>query len=147
VAGLPWHVEHEHPNLVPESYTVTSPKNPDYNCVAWALDDADSWIDTSGQPGTEWPPHIPREHSVEAYIELFHDAGYLECTDGDLEAGEEKVALYTDGAAFAHVAKQLPDGTWTSKLGGRQDILHDTAERLKGGKYGGYLRFMKRPRP
>lgn len=33
----------------------------------------------------------------------------------------KKIALDADGYAFKHVARQLPDGKWTSKLGSLED--------------------------
>ena len=46
---------------------------------------------------------------------------------------------------FTHVALQLPTGRWTSKLGGLEDIEHDTLKALEGIDYGEPVRFMKRP--
>lgn len=35
-----------------------------------------------------------------------------------------------------HAARQLPDGTWTSKLGKDVDISHDSLDGLSGDRYG-----------
>ncbi len=55
----------------------------------------------------------------------------------------EKLALYADSMGdVTHVARQLPNGNWTSKLGALEDIEHKTAEALDAdyGKIAGALR-------
>jgi hypothetical protein len=62
---------------------------------------------------------------------------YQVCSDGGLEPGVEKVAIYVDDFGIPqHVARQLPDGTWTSKLGKGEDIGHVSPESLAGDLYG-----------
>lgn len=58
----------------------------------------------------------------------------------------EKIAIFSIGREFTHVARQLADGRWTSKLGGIKDIAH-TLESLTGGDYGDVVGYMQRPRP
>lgn len=59
-----------------------------------------------------------------------------------LEKGYEKVVLYGKKDArgniteFTHQARQLKDGTWTSKLGGMSTIRHVTPYTLDGNTYG-----------
>ena len=66
----------------------------------------------------------------------------------ELEAGHEKVALYADDQGeWTHVARQLPDGWWTSKLGPDEDILHRTPQALAGDLYGQVQAIMKRTAP
>jgi hypothetical protein len=43
-----------------------------------------------------------------------------------------------------HAARQLTDGTWTSKLGREIDITH-TLPGLEGGEYGRIAMYMRRP--
>jgi hypothetical protein len=48
------------------------------------------------------------------------------------------------------MARQLPDGTWTSKCGGNEDITHFTLDALETYDPPGYgcpVVFMKRPVP
>ena len=57
---------------------------------------------------------------------VFRSLGFVMRDDGDHEIGLEKIALYaTDDDEYTHVARQLPSGKWTSKLGGLEDIEHD----------------------
>ena len=62
-----------------------------------------------------------------------------------LESGREKIAIYARGAAPAHVARQLADGKWTSKLGAAVDITH-TLRGLEGPLYGRVVVVMARVR-
>jgi len=71
--------------------------------------------------------------------------GYEPCDDDRLEVGFERVALYGNSFCYTHAARQLPDGRWTSKLGKREDVEHDSPEDVAGGIYGEVVQFMKRP--
>ena len=97
-----------------------------------------------------WPPNIPREETVTAFIAAYAIQGYAQCADGALEAGFEKIVLYGVRVALeivpTHAARQLSDGRWTSKLGNCEDIEHDTPEMLNGPRYGAPVCFLKRQR-
>jgi hypothetical protein len=41
-----------------------------------------------------WPPNIPREETVTAFIAAYAIQGYAQRGDGALEAGFEKIVLY-----------------------------------------------------
>jgi hypothetical protein len=71
-----------------------------------------------------WPRAFPQNETVAAFVKLYGVIGYSPCVDGSLEPGYEKIALYTIGPAVKHVARQLPDGKWASKLGKDNDIEH-----------------------
>lgn len=70
---------------------------------------------------------------------------FVECKDGTLEPGFEKVALYGSGFMYTRAARQLSDGRWTSKLDKGEDITHDSPDDLAGGLYSEVVEFMKRP--
>jgi len=136
------------PRLTPDNHRVTSPPTTDYNCIAWAADDTERWW----EPGVYWP--IPATgYGPDALEAAFAALGFEPCPDGTDEAGWVKVALYAAGAFATHAARQLPGGTWTSKLGRREDIEHDTADAVAGGVYGEVFRYLRRrttappPRP
>jgi hypothetical protein len=106
--------------------------------------------------GSFWPG-TAREESLEQFRGVFAMYGYEYCGDAflagsdGLESGYEKLALYMKGAEFTHVARQLPDGTWISKLGGDIDIVHDAPNDLPDDGphrvfYGIAMYFFKRPR-
>jgi hypothetical protein len=81
----------------------------------------------------------------------FNWLGYFQCDNSRLEPYYEKVALYANGASPKHMARQLRDGTWTSKCGGAEDITHFTLDALESygphpikANYGCAVVFMKR---
>ena len=97
-------------------------------------------------PGYYWPSGVPQDGTVESYMKLFSLCEFTECADGSLEHGVEKIAIYAIDYSFKHVAKQLPDGKWSSKLGGLEDIEHASLDALNGDWYGKTVKYMKRDR-
>jgi hypothetical protein len=129
--------------LTSQNHEVTSPETADYNCVAWALGQKDVWI-WPGQADAWWPAGIPAEEAVQSFEALFVSEGYEPCSDGRLEAGFEKLTIYSRDGVPTHVARQVHDGSWTSKLGSWEDISHTGLEDLEGGRYGRATSFMRR---
>src|SRR5438552_3579991 len=115
---------YDFPNLTSENHRITSPATPDYNCVAWAAGDTEHWW----QPGVYWPFEAPADEcGIGILQQAFLAVGFEDCADGTWEDGYEKVALYaSSGAYYTHVARQLANGKWTSKLGRSEDIEHET---------------------
>ena len=71
---------------------------------------------------------------------------FVICSSGEHEDGQEKIAIYTDERdQFQHVARELDETKWTSKLGPFEDISHAKLEGLHGKEYGLAKYFMKRP--
>lgn len=131
----------EFPQLTDANSRVTSPRNVEYNCIAWAMNDAVRWW----EPGLFWPRDIePGEFGITVLVALFRDHGFVDCDGPDWEPGFEKVALYGNNLFYTHAARQLSNGKWTSKLGKWEDIEHDSPEDVAGGIYGEVLQFMKR---
>lgn len=130
------------PDLPTVGYRITSPSTPDYNCIAWAV--GDNRLRWDFAPGYYWPRRVPRNGLVETVVQLFKTLKFMTCETGDSEPEFEKVALYAVENAFTHVARQTPDGKWTSKLGTLEDISHDSPEGLEGDEYGQVVRYMKR---
>lgn len=142
------------PNLLPNGFKredVTSPWVIHYNCVAYAAKDETRWWWPSplfpGAMYTHWPPALPRETTptVENFFRAFEILGYKECSDGKPEFGFEKVAIYVDSNDVpTHMARELGDGIWQSKLGNLQDIQHHNLDGLEGS-YGTAQYFMRKP--
>ncbi|MBN4079157.1 hypothetical protein JYT26_00800 [Beggiatoa alba] len=88
------------------------------------------WNNSTGTvPPYYWPHGISQDSSLaQTYIELFGTQGYQVTGNPDLENGFEKFALYVLDGKFTHVARQLPNGRWTSKLGILKDIMHDLSD-------------------
>ncbi len=68
---------------------------------------------------------MPHDISIETVQRLFTAKGFVASSNSDLEPNVEKLALFAIEAEFTHVARQLPDGAWTSKLGEDCDIEHE----------------------
>ena len=73
--------------------------------------------------------------------------GFEICENLMVENGFDKVVLYgTANRGFEHVALQLPNGNWTSKMGDYEDIEHYSLDAVAGDFYGHPLIYMKRER-
>jgi hypothetical protein len=120
------------------SYAITSPRDVQYNCIAWAAEDIHNWWWPIGMRpgGIFWPPGVPEEETVEAFVQAFATIGYEEADSADFEEGVEKIALYQSAGEPTHAARQLPDGSWTSKLGDYEDIRHESLSAVEGSNYG-----------
>lgn len=128
---------------------MTSPEDVKYNCVAWAAGRAEvrrRWW-PAPSPFYYWPVE-PRQETVSGFIRAFGHLGYAACDTSDLEPGYEKLAIYADDTNMpTHMARQLPSGHWTSKLGELEDIQHLTLDQLTGSDYGRVVQFLRRKIP
>ena len=85
----------------------------------------------------DWPEGVPRQYTVEAYAGAFRAVGFEVCEDAVFEDGVEKEAIFADpNGSPTHAARQLNDGTWTSKLGQLEDIRHQNLDQVSEGDYG-----------
>ena len=134
------------PKLNSQNHRTTSPATPSYNCVAWAANDSSRWWD---HLYGYWPEGVARDDSVQAYVDLFRRLGFELCDNSEPEPGFEKIAVYGKAGDFTHVARLLESGSWTSKLGGLEDIEHDDLGSLaddSDDSYGRPLVFLRRAR-
>jgi hypothetical protein len=133
------------PALRTSRFLINSPEGISYNCIAWAArDDARQWWPDAFGFGY-WPRGIPRVETVEAFVMAYQTLGYQVCTNGDLEEGYEKIALFVLGNNNpTHAARQLPNGKWTSKCGDLEDIEHEL-DGLVGDSYGTVASYLRRP--
>ena len=140
------------PGLEGADYRITSPQDTDYNCVGWALSDDERWWSPVVGFGSFWPAQIPRALDIGTFIDLFELQGFERCETEDVEAGFEKIALFAESGSFAHVARQLASGRWTSKLGNDVDIEHELRDLTRRRSpfpqylYGAVAAVMRRPR-
>ena len=82
-----------------------------------------------------------------AFEAAYGTLGYEPCDDSEVESEYEKIVIYVkSNNEPSHVAKQLPDGRWSSKLGMLIDIAHVDLECLVGDFYGRPSVFMRRRR-
>jgi hypothetical protein len=136
------------PGLLTTPFQVTSPADPNYNCIAWAVNSTtDWWWPLESDRRTCWPAGAPREVSIDAFVAALVIIGYTVCSNDSVEQGSEKIALFADANNVpTHAARQLTTGRWTSKLGQSEDIQHDL-RALEGHIYGAVAVILKRPVP
>lgn len=128
------------PNLSEEERLGTSPRSNAYNGIAWAAGEDDRWWEPD-DPRYDphigpkyWPDGVPHRYTVENCVRVFAQLGYTECEGPGQEPGFEKVAIYADDDGDpTHVARQLPSGVWTSKMGTLEDAEHATVHGAEGG--------------
>jgi hypothetical protein len=128
------------PGLNPGNHEITSPSSRRYNCIAWAAGDSKRWWWPDLDEVAYWPTPVPREETIEAFVDVYRTLGYVPCEDGQHEPGFEKVALYASEGTPTHAARQLADGRWSSKLGRSVDIAHT----LDGPVYGVIVLYLRR---
>lgn len=135
-------IESQFPQLAITGYRITSPRNQYYNCIAWAagVQHQHWWPDQYGH----WPANVPREETIEAFIQAYATLGYEICDNDSFDDAYEKIAIYTlqDGSP-THAARQIDEITWTSKLGQNFDISHRIFG-LNSDVYGQPVTFMRR---
>jgi hypothetical protein len=134
------------PGLAQGGFLHTSPADPHYNCIAWAAGDTGKWWwPTPELEDAFWPAGVAREETILAFQEAFATLGYFLCDGEELEPGFEKIALFADDQGIpSHAARQVPKGSWTSKIGELEDIEHALHD-LEGTEYGTVVQILKRP--
>jgi hypothetical protein len=130
------------PRLNPSNHRVTSPSDPTYNCIAWAMKDATHWW----EPTVFWPAETGDDpYSVESLVGLLVAHGFRPSDRPD-DRPVEWLAVYgLADRSYTHAARRLPTGRWTSKLGTWEDIEHDTPDAIAGGEYGEVAAYLFRP--
>ena len=136
---------------------VTSDRTPEtdptpYNCIAWAAGDSARWweYDPEGDLGFEvyWPQNITDDNTTSSWVKVFEtELGYTLTKNSKYERGFEKIAIYAKGKTPTHVARQIGNKKWTSKLGFGYDIEHGNLHCLSGhtdSEYGDVVKLLKR---
>lgn len=141
----PAQLAHWCPNLKQDKYTKTSEATNFYNCVNWAIGINNRWKDFYYLPNGE----VNDDLSSEPYIRYFSKNGFKQCEDGEFEEGKNKIAIYENNRGhFTHVALQISENEWTSKLGEFEDISHIDLHCLEGSgntdRYGRAVFFMEK---
>jgi hypothetical protein len=140
-------LEADFPGLIDSMYEPKSQKDPNYNCVSFALGDLKTfWEDVriNGRrvPGYYWLDGVP-DNTMPGWLKVFSTFGYHETDNAELEADFERIAIYGSPKIPQHVARQRASGVWVSKLGEGKDIEH-TLTGLQGKLYGTVIKIMKR---
>ena len=137
-------LQDDFPDLTQENHHPTSPITSDYNCIAWAATQDDSWWWPLPVGMGYWPQNVTRAETIDAFVEAFATIGFVPCANSMPEENVVKLAIYTLNNVPTHMARQLSDGTWTSKLGHNIDINHFTLDALSGPAYGAATHFLSR---
>lgn len=137
----------EFPKLAKKKNKVTSDKDPDYNCIAFAAGVTDKKFWPVGYPDYIWPIGPFRPVTVASFEELYASYGYTRANSGAYVKGIEKIAIYaTPTGTPTHAARQIGPGKWASKLGDWYDIEH-TIDAVSAGDYGEIAIYMQRKMP
>lgn len=135
------------------NFKVLSEPSDTYNCIAWAMQFADRWVDTCKYPGHWWPEGTERSMSTEALIQAFKAVGFNVAENGIPEPGFDKVVLYKrkNVDEWTHAARIISDTVEHSKFGSMwdcthsHDVLHNTSAGCEDLSYGVAYAYMKRP--
>jgi hypothetical protein len=132
------------PNLTDDNHEETSKYDPRYNCIGYAAGTRTWWQPKPLVGGKRyWPPGVPQEETVDAYVKAYEFKGYSLCQDGSFEAGYEKVAIFAKNGTPKHAALQKDEFFWISKLGKAEDICH-YLRAIEGDHYGQVVCFLRR---
>src|SRR6267142_5348160 len=111
------------PGMRGSGFRIASPADQRYNCVAWAAGDTGNWWWPDVAGVDFWPAGAVRAETVAAFQQAFETLNYVVTTNESLQSGFEKIAIFaTFSSAPTHVARQIGDRHWTSKIGDREDI-------------------------
>lgn len=147
MSSLEYSLKSEFPSLRANNHKITSPTTEEYNCIAWAAGENERWWWPSTSPFTYWPVGFPLTSTVENFIATFGSLGYKVCENETLEPTYEKVALYANESGMpTYMARQVENGSWTSKLGSNHDIEHFTLDVISGHTYGVVVKILRRAR-
>jgi hypothetical protein len=114
-------------------FEVLAPATMTYNCISWSLGQNSSWL---------WPRSPGEPVALADFDGLYALYGFKRVTGLDFtrQKGIEKVVLFAyskDGKVeITHACRQLPDGSWSSKLGSLPLIRHLRPDDLAGPTYG-----------
>jgi len=128
-------IERDYPNLIKSNWSLKSPETTDYQCIAWAAcDTTRRWWPVGEPPIAYWPLNVPKEETVECFVQAFGTLRYKPCETASFEFGFQKVAIYVDEEDTpTHMARQHFCGRgWLSKLGDWEDIVHPELKNVEG---------------
>jgi hypothetical protein len=124
-------------------YEVLGPATKRYNCIAWSIGITTRWV---------WPAKPGKAATVGDFDQLYGSRGFrrVRGMNFDLVPGYDKIVLYgkRKGNIYepTHGARQLGDGSWSSKLGQLPLIRHLEPDDLDGSSYGVPIAVYMRPK-
>lgn len=147
----------EIPALASAQWSIKSPLDTSYQCVAWAACRTDRKWWPWEHPEFYWPPGFQKfpvasPVPVDSFADMFQRKfGYRACVNQRFEFGYQKIAIFANALGVTHMARQSFRGRgWLSKLGALEDILHSRLADVTGdtaamaGQYGEVALVMRR---
>jgi hypothetical protein len=116
-----------------DRFEVLGPATVTYNCICWSLGGNNTWV---------WPRGPGQPVTLADFDALYSYYGFRRVAGLDYtrQKGIDKVVVFAvsrDGKAeITHACKQLPDGSWSSKLGSLPLIRHLRPDDVAGPTYG-----------
>jgi hypothetical protein len=117
-----------------EEFEVLAPASVTYNCIGWSVGNNSTWV---------WPTDSTRKAQLVDFDTLYRSYGFYRARGISFKRrpGYEKILLYAirreDGSIKpTHAARQMPDGSWSSKLGSLPLIRHLHPNDVSGPTYG-----------
>lgn len=135
-------------------FKITSPIDPNYNCISWAMRYQDRWTSPTEYPyvldGVTywWPAGAKTGQHISCLVDAFIKEGFELCDDDLFDEEYLKIALYFNPKNhdnWTHAARQLRSGIWASKLGCLFDIEHGTPYTIESNVYGKVYCIMRTP--
>jgi hypothetical protein len=125
-------------------FEVIAPATVTYNCIGWSLGNNSAWV---------WPRAAGVPCTLEDFDGLYGLYGFKRIAglDTSRQPGVEKVVVFAlrkegGGAEVTHASRQLPDGSWSSKLGSLPLIRHLKLDDVSGPTYGSPYAVYVKPR-
>jgi len=116
-----------------DRFEVMGPATQTYNCICWSLGNNDAWV---------WPRGPGEPVTLADFDGLYSIYGFKRVTGLDFgrQKGVEKVVLFAasreNKIEITHACRQMPDGSWSSKVGSLPLIRHLRPDDLAGPTYG-----------
>lgn len=137
------------PNMDINNVAIDDEDTPEYNCIGYAIGDTNKpWWPRGGEGGFYYWPETEKDaekYSVSTFDHLLMTTGHGSITDSEKpEEGYVKLALFTEGDKPTHLARQLADGEWSSKVGAGPLIRHGfDIHEMDNGVYGNVAKIYK----
>lgn len=127
------------------SLEYTSPVDPNYNCLAWALSNSSHVFENA--KGAFWPWRYIADDTAEGWAQVCEIFGFTRTDTAEFVKGYEKIAILEVEVDELHATRQDKNGKWKSKLGVLgPDIDHEGLGGLEAA-YGRVVVILQKRRP